>query len=292
MREGRPEWPEGRPEQNRRFAFGKNWASYAETMSEAKIGEAVASLRRLVDGEDLTGRRFLDIGCGSGVHSLAALRLGAAEVVAVDIDADSVSTTEAMLERHAPGARYRVARESVFALDPTVWGMFDVVYSWGVLHHTGDLFTALRRAAALVAREGTLVVALYRKTWLCGFWRWEKRWYARASPRLQSIVRGVYLGLFALELRLTGQRLDEYVARYVSYRGMDFYHDVHDWLGGYPYESVSPREVEAVVAESGLAVVRSYLARGRYFGRYTGILGSGCDEYICTRPRLSPPGGG
>src|SRR6516165_5570957 len=84
------------------FAFGKNWASYSKLVTDARVEEAVASLHRLAGGE-LSGMRFLDIGCGSGLHSLAALRLGAAEVVAVDIDADSVATTRALLEAHASG---------------------------------------------------------------------------------------------------------------------------------------------------------------------------------------------
>lgn len=270
------------------FAFGKNWASYAEGIGEAQIAEAVANLRRLLGGGDLSGKRLVDIGCGSGLHSLAALRLGAAEVVAVDIDADSVSTTEALLRRQAPGARYRVAKASVFDLDPATWGTFDVVYAWGVLHHTGDLAAALRRAGALVAPGGVFIVALYRKTWLGGFWKREKRWYARASPGAQKRARAVYRRLLALDLLLKGRRLDRYVSTYVSNRGMDFEHDLHDWLGGYPYESVSPAEVTAAVEALGLVMVRSFVSPGSVWhlcGRDVGLFGSGCDEYVCARRR-------
>src|SRR5437773_8519835 len=102
--------PRGCAARGNRFAFGKNWASYAEGIGEPEIGEAVASLARLLGGENLKGRRLIDIGCGSGIHSLAALRLGAAEVLAVDLDPDSVATTESVLQRHAPGDPYRVAK--------------------------------------------------------------------------------------------------------------------------------------------------------------------------------------
>src|SRR5262249_40573197 len=115
------------------FAFGKNWASYSKLVTDERVQEAIASLRRLAGG-DLTGKRFLDIGCGSGLHSLAALRLGAEELVAVDIDPDSVATTRNLLQQNAPAQRWSVMERSVF--DPQIGslGTFDVVYSWGVLH--------------------------------------------------------------------------------------------------------------------------------------------------------------
>lgn len=147
------------------FAFGKNWAAFADKIQESEIAEAVAGLSRFFAGESLAGKRFLDIGCGSGLHSLAALRLGAAEVVAVDLDPDSVETARAVLGHHASDTSvWRVQQASVFALDPTAMGTFDVIYSWGVLHHTGDMMRALRQAASLVKPGGLFIFALYRKT--------------------------------------------------------------------------------------------------------------------------------
>jgi SAM-dependent methyltransferase len=115
------------------FAFGKNWAAYAEKVTEAEISEAERGLMRLLGETQLSGKRFLDIGCGSGIHALAALRLGAREVIAVDLDPDSVATTRAMLEQHAlEGAVFRVEEASIFDLRPERMGAFDIVYSWGV----------------------------------------------------------------------------------------------------------------------------------------------------------------
>ncbi|MBC7358443.1 MAG: 50S ribosomal protein L11 methyltransferase [Desulfacinum sp.] len=85
-----------------RFDFGKNWASYAKKINEVRIEEAVKNLCRLLGKTTLEGESFFDIGSGSGLHSLAALRLGAARVEAIDIDADSVRTTEALLEKYVP----------------------------------------------------------------------------------------------------------------------------------------------------------------------------------------------
>lgn len=263
-------------EQASHFAFGKNWASYAKLVSTAQIEEAVKGLRRLLEGE-LHGKRFLDIGCGSGLHSLAALRLGAAEVVALDIDPDSVATAQHLLEEHAPQQRWSVREASIFELDAEALGRFDVVYSWGVLHHTGDMFRAIRNAARLVAPGGEFVFALYRRTQLCWFWKLEKRWYASAGEAAQARARKVYVSL----RRLANRRgFEEYGAGYRSSRGMDFHHDVHDWMGGWPYESISPAEVEALMRELGMQRVRAFI----HPRKEPGIFGSGCDEYVYRRP--------
>lgn len=269
------------------FAFGKNWASYADLIGEREIAEAERALLRLLPAETLKRKRFLDIGCGSGLHSLAALRLGVGELLATDIDPDSVATTRSVVDRHAPGVRYAVEKVSVFDLDPARTGLFDVVYSWGVLHHTGDMDRALRQAASLVAPGGVFAFALYRKTLLCGLWKLEKRWYAHAGSVTQKRLRACYLVLFRVAMQMTGRRFEEYVENYASSRGMDFYHDVHDWLGGYPYESISPGEVAKKMTELGLEPVRSFVHRSRFsrlFGIHHGIFGSGCDEYVYKRP--------
>lgn len=264
------------------FAFGKNWAAYAEKITEVEIAEAERGLQRLL-GERLKGLRFLDVGCGSGLHSLAALRLGAREVVAIDIDADSVATTRAVLKRWSPTPAWRVARQSVFDLARERMGCFDVVYSWGVLHHTGDMLRALQQAAAMVGEGGVFAFALYRRIWMDRFWRIEKRWYARASPKAQARARAIYRLLFRLGLAVTGRRFSEYVSRYRSNRGMDFDHDVHDWLGGWPYESISPHEVETQMRALGFSPERVIVRKGRFFKCDPGFFGSGCDEYVYRR---------
>lgn len=268
------------------FAFGKNWASYAELIGEPQITEAKHGLQRLLGGESLAGKRFLDIGCGSGLHSLAALRLGASELLATDIDSDSVATTRAVLDRHAPGAHYAVQKISVFDLGPERIGQFDIVYSWGVLHHTGDMTHALQKAAALVAPGGVFAFALYRKTWMCGFWKLEKRWYAHSGPRVQKWLRAIYVLAFRCGQNVQGKSFRKYVQTYGE-RGMDFYHDVHDWLGGYPYESITSAEVSTAMSRIGLVLVRSLMRlkkMWRIFGKPPGIFGSGCDEYVYKRP--------
>jgi SAM-dependent methyltransferase len=267
-------------QQEAHFAFGKNWASYANLVTEAEIADAVAGLRRLAGG-DLQGKRFLDIGCGSGLHALAALRLGANDVLAVDIDPDSVATTRRVLELHASGQPWRVTQKSIFDTDAAAIGHFDVVYSWGVLHHTGDMYGALRRAAALVAPNGQFVFALYRHTRLCWFWKREKRWYAKAGERAQRRARLMFTAAFRVIYPIAHRAsFRSYVKSYAARnRGMEFHHDVHDWMGGWPYESISPQQVEALMTELGLSRVRAFARPGTPLG----LFGSGCDEFAYAR---------
>jgi SAM-dependent methyltransferase len=268
------------------FAFGKNWASYAAKVTEAELAEAERGLVRLLGPAGLATQRFLDIGCGSGLHAVAALRLGAREVIAVDLDPESVRTSEEVLRRFAPeGAAWRVLAADVFDLTPGAFGTFDIVYSWGVLHHTGNLERALASAAALVGPNGRLVLALYRRTWLDAFWRVEKRWYAHASDKSQARARSVYLALFRLRMAMLGKNFAEYVRTYRSNRGMDYYHDVHDWMGGWPYETIEPGEVARLMApyrfEAEHVPVRP---AEKWFRRPVGLFGSGCEEYVYRRP--------
>jgi 2-polyprenyl-3-methyl-5-hydroxy-6-metoxy-1,4-benzoquinol methylase len=266
--------------QESHFSFGKNWAAYAKKISEVEIEKAIQDLSRLLHNETLDGKRFLDIGSGSGLHSLAALRLGAREVVTVDIDPDSIATTRAVLERYAPKALFHVEQASIFDLDQRNIGLFDVVYSWGVLHHTGDMMRAVRIASSLVAPGCLFIFALYRRIWTDGFWKREKRWYARASTKAQARARLIYIFLFQHGLRLKGRDFEKYVMNYSKKRGMDFFHDVHDWLGGWPYESISFSKVEIQMASLDFLPIRVFAPKRRLLGAVTEVFGSGCNEYV------------
>jgi 2-polyprenyl-6-hydroxyphenyl methylase/3-demethylubiquinone-9 3-methyltransferase len=261
------------------FPFGKNWASYATLVTPVHVERAILSLQKLI-GTSLAGKRFVDIGCGSGVHALAALRLGATEVVAIDIDPDSVATTRKILQSFAPGGPWQVLQQSVFDLADASLGTFDIVYSWGVLHHTGAMYRALRCATELLAPTGQFVFALYRKTHLCWLWKIEKRWYVGVGPRAQSLMRAGYIGLYRVAYTVARRRsFRRYVADYSQRRGMDFAHDVHDWLGGWPYESITPAQTERFMTSLGLYRVRAFTRRHTSVG----IFGSGCDQYVYAR---------
>lgn len=252
------------------FAFGQNWADFAQSLDEQRVRQAEADLMRIVG--DIRGKTFLDIGCGSGIHSAAASRLGAS-VVAVDLDPVSVETARAVTKRFAPDCE--VMRASAFDISRT----FDVVYSWGVLHHTGAMWKAVAHAAGLVLPGGRLAIALYGRTPFCGLWRVEKRLYSSSPKAVQAVVRTVYKALFIAGLLVSGRNPIAYIRSYATNRGMRWHHDVHDWLGGYPYESASPADVEKFLSDRGFILERTFIHKAPI----AGLLGTGCNEYLFTR---------
>jgi SAM-dependent methyltransferase len=260
------------------FEFGENWRDYARSIDQSRIDQSIAGLKKLFP-DGLSGKSVIDIGCGSGLHAAAALALGAASVTAIDLDENSTSTTQALLSRIAPDKTWTVRTASVFDLKAEDIGRFDLVYSWGVLHHTGDMWRTIERAATLVKPGGLFVIAIYTKTPACEFWRREKRFYKSAPGFVQWMMRTAYMSAFLGFLPVTGWRPIAFVRNYKKSRGMNFSNDVHDWLGGYPYESASVAEVQAELARLKLEEVRT-------FGLYPthGIWGAGCSEYVYRRP--------
>lgn len=260
-----------------RFKFGDNWRSFAAIVSDDAIVEAERGLRRLFPDGELNGCRFLDIGCGSGLSALAASQLGARNVTGIDLDPNSVAAARDLTARHGKGGDLSFAVKSVFNLDGAE--QYDIVYSWGVLHHTGAMWKAMEQAAAAVAPGGLFAIALYRRTPICQFWKVEKRLYTQAPPAVQRAMAAIFKAAFIAGLLAQGRNPRAYIANYRSARGMDWHHDVHDWLGGYPYESVEPNEVKAFFARQGFDPVRSF----EHPPRALGIFGSHCDEFVARR---------
>jgi SAM-dependent methyltransferase len=259
-----------------RFGFGDNWREFAATVDRGSIEEAKRGLLKLFPNQELVGASILDVGCGSGLSMLAALQLGAKNVRGIDIDNESVNTARSLLSASPPT---QSSVETADILSFQAEQLYDIVYSWGVLHHTGAMWRALERAAALVSDKGLLAIALYRRSPACDFWRWEKRFYCRASRPTQVLVRSLYKGAFLGAIAVSGRNPATYIRNYRSSRGMNFHTDVHDWLGGYPYESANPDEVVAFLRRLGFELERK-------FDRpvaVRGLFGSHCDEFVARR---------
>lgn len=254
------------------FRFGENWADYSDLVDERRIASARDNVAALAG--DLRGKSFLDVGSGSGLFSVAALRLGAIPVVAVDIDPESVATTRKLLA--SEGGDWRAEQISVFDLAARIPERFDVVYSWGVLHHTGSMWRALDCAAAMVKPGGTFAFALYERTPLCGAWTSEKRLYRKLPKAVQKLCRGVYLAAWGAGMLVTGHNPWRHIREGQQERGMDVFHDVHDWMGGYPYDSTTTAEVEAFMTARGFEREKVV----PWPVKLAGAFGSGCSEYV------------
>src|SRR5260370_7881705 len=198
-----------------RFRFGANGFDLARSIGADQRTEADKSLRRLLECDSLAGLSFLDIGSGSGLFSLAARQLGA-RVHSFDFDEESVLCTIRLRERYFAGDReWKIEQGSILDRDYLRnLGTFDVVYAWGVLHHTGAIRDALRGAARLVTPGGLLAFALYRRTLMCRLWWWEKRWYSRASADAHRRAPAPHIPLLRLAFFATGRDFQSHVAGY------------------------------------------------------------------------------
>ncbi|PYS34120.1 MAG: class I SAM-dependent methyltransferase, partial [Acidobacteria bacterium] len=225
-----------------RFEFGKNWSRFLNVLDEQRIARAEESLKQMLEVDDLEGKSFLDIGSGSGLFSLAARRLGA-RVHSFDYDPHSVACTKELRRRYFNNdSAWRIEEGS--ALDAGYLkslGASDVVYSWGVLHHTGDMWRALDNAQLAVKAGGKLFIAIYNDQGSkSARWKWAKKTYNDLPPFLKTpfaIAAMAPEETKAILRSLLSLRPRDYLRSWTSYdqnRGMSRWRDIIDWVGGYP----------------------------------------------------------
>ena len=262
-----------------RFEFGENWKEFLALLNDERIALAEQSLRNMLE-MDLNGKRFLDVGSGSGLFSLAARRLGAT-VHSFDYDPQSVACTEELKRRYFPNDECWTVEQGS-ALDAQYLarlGQWDVVYSWGVLHHTGAMLQALGNVAPLVCHNGKLFIAIYNtQRFMTPVWTGVKQTYNRLPKSLRWLVVGGAL------IRLWGPRTVYDILRgrpfetwrnYASHsvRGMSAWRDVIDWVGGYPFETAKPEEILRFYRRFGFTLENMVTQGGSL----------GCNEFVFTR---------
>jgi 2-polyprenyl-3-methyl-5-hydroxy-6-metoxy-1,4-benzoquinol methylase len=264
-----------------RFEFGKNWARFLGHLDDNRIARAEESLRTMLETSNLEGKSFLDIGSGSGLFSLAARRLGA-RVRSFDYDPDSVACTRELRRRYFHNDQEWTIEEGS-ALDEGYvksLGAFDVVYSWGVLHHTGDMWRALENTALPVAPGGKLFVAIYNDQGSRSIrWRSIKKTYNNLPALLKvpfAVVVSAPEEAKAILRSVVTLNPSDYLRSWTQYdpvRGMNRWRDIIDWVGGYPYEFAKPEEI-----------FDFYRARGFQLAKMKcGGVGLGCNEFVFKR---------
>jgi 2-polyprenyl-6-hydroxyphenyl methylase/3-demethylubiquinone-9 3-methyltransferase len=115
---------------------------------------------------------------------------------------------------------------------------FDIVHAWGVLHHTGEMWKAIDICTEFVAPDGLLILSIYNRHWSSFSWKCIK-WCYNISPQFVKwlMVKSFYLIIYVAKFLVTGKNPLK------KERGMNFYYDIIDWLGGYPYEYASIAEI-------------------------------------------------
>lgn len=248
-------------DQGQRFAFGDNWAAFLGVLDDQRIAEAQKSLEDFLGLSDLSGKSFLDIGCGSGLFSLAARKMGA-RVHSFDFDDASVACTRELKRRYFENdEHWKIEHGS--ALDRQYiesLGQFDICYSWGVLHHTDQMWRAIGNAQSTVAPAGLLYIAIYNDEGVVSaIWEAVKRTYC-GGPIGRALMTGIFYPVFFLSgLAIDLVKLRNPARRYrehIKYRGMSLVHDWKDWLGGFPYERARPSRIQGFLENFGFELLR------------------------------------
>lgn len=273
-------------ESGARFEFGKNWSHFLEHLDDDRIRIATEALQERLGVTSLEGKTFLDVGSGSGLMSLAARNLGAT-VRSFDYDPASVAcTTELRRRYHPDDSAWTVTEGSV--LDTSFLaslGTFDIVYSWGVLHHTGAMWRALENVIPLVAPGGRLFIAIYNDQGAI-----SRRWTAikRSYNRAPGPIRAAFLATATLYFEARGVAREVISGRfprpirswreYSRSRGMSRWHDIVDWIGGYPFEVARPEQIFDFFRDRGFTLSRLVTCGG----------GLGCNEFVFERDQSAP----
>jgi len=270
------------------FSFGRNWKNYINNVvNEKVIGEAKESLLKYLPVEEYKGKTFIDIGCRSGLFSLSALMLACEKVISFDIDENSIEAAKMLKEKFSylipkKGKNWDIFQGDI--MDETLVNKLssqgDIVYSWGVLHHAGNMWKAIENALKLVKNNVYFIVSIYNYAPSSEFWLKVKKFYNN-NPILQPFLIFLYGGYNILRFIIEKKTL-----RLRKERGMHVFYDAIDWLGGLPYEFACFDEIKDYVEKFGFKLLKAPIKLPCGKNKKVGILGklrtkdTGCNEFV------------
>lgn len=229
------------------FSFGQNWQNFLKSLDEERLKNAEISIVDFIGLNNLDGLSFLDIGCGSGIFSYAAFNLKAKKIVSFDVDPFSVECCEYLYKKANSPGNWKIYKGSI--LDDNFiskLGTFDIVYSWGVLHHTGEMLEAIKNSAKLVNKGGFYYIAIYNEVEGrrgSEFWLKIKKFYNSSPKIVKQVIETMYIFNYFVWKLIRFKNPMTHIRNYKSKRGMSWRTDITDWLGGYPYEFAKVEKV-------------------------------------------------
>lgn len=275
------------------FSFGKNWKNYARNIVNAGIIEdAKRSLISFIPEHEFKGKTFIDIGCGSGLYSLSALLLGCKKVISFDADNNSVVTANFIRDKYKnliPGdSDWQIFHGSILdvSLIDKLSAQGDLVYSWGVLHHTGNMWKAIDNAMQIVKPDGYFIVSIYNRAPSSEFWRKAKQVY-NSNSFLRPFFVLWYLIFIGLAFFIRTGRF-----ALTNRRGMHLFYDAIDWLGGYPYEFASFKEINNFIEEKCFMLIqaptiyRDYIDYSLFSLSRILPVNTGCNEFVFKKKHI------
>lgn len=260
------------------FSFWKNWQHFLTWLDDAKVEAAKKYLIEFLGWEDkIIGKTVIDFGSGSGLMSLGYALIGAKKILSIDIDDASIACTEYLRKKFGISEEiWEIRKWSVLDTEFVAsLGQFDIVYSWGVIHHSGDMWKGLENIISLTTKGSYLYIAIYNESnvlleWTSPFWVKAKRLYS-ASKILRPVMKFVYTTYLILGLLAYGKNPISYIRDYRenALRGMDFFVDIEDWLGGYPYEYATYEAMSDFYTQKGFTLIK-----------WTRVRSIACNEFL------------
>ena len=262
----------------KQFNFGKNWKNFSEfALSGKKIENARKNFKNLFENITLENKTFLDIGFGQGLSLLIANENGA-RTFGCDInplckEVLDFNKLKFSITNDIPLIVGSIIENST--IDKIQQSnnnqLFDIVHSWGVLHHTGDMWKAIETTQKLVNENGILVLAIYNKHFTSKFWCRIKKIYNSSNRVIRTLLLSFYLPLIFLRYLFILKNPMKLP------RGMSLYYDAIDWLGGFPYEYATIDEISNFMKEKGFSTVKII--------KTTGF--TGCNEFVFKKNKIS-----